>query len=289
MILLDGKATAQKKQIELKKTVDQLFLKTGIRPKLAVVLCGDYPPSQIYVRNKIKACQEVGIISDFIKLPGDITQSNLILEIEKLNQDPLIHGILVQMPLPKGLDSNLAIEAISEYKDVDGFSYSSLGRLMAKNSIVKSCTPLGIMRLLEEYKINVSGLNAAVVGRSTIVGLPMQMMLTHADATVTLCHSKTKNLSVILQQSDLVVVAMHQCRFLGQQDFKKGAIVIDVGIHPPGPQNAKISGDVRYEELENWAYAATPVPGGVGPMTIYALLENTVTLFKYQNKIDELV
>jgi methylenetetrahydrofolate dehydrogenase (NADP+)/methenyltetrahydrofolate cyclohydrolase len=278
-VILDGKKVALKIRAEVKEEVSRLKAQNpALSPKLCVVMVGDYPPSQVYVRNKIKACEEVGIESKKVVLPETIMESQLVQEIDKLNQSSDVDGILVQFPLPKPLSQSCVLESISYKKDVDGFSYSNLGRLMAGHPLVEPCTPAGIMRLLDEYQISIEGKKAVVVGRSLIVGKPMAQLLTQRHATVTLAHSKTQNLSDLTSQADICIFAAHQPRFFGRQYVKKGSVVIDVGIHTD--QNGKIHGDTKFEELEDWAAYITPVPGGVGPLTIAMLLKNTVTLFK---------
>lgn len=280
MILLDGRELSKKLRANLQAEVAGLYSVHKLRPKLCVVMCGDYAPSRVYVKNKINACNEVGIESTQVSLPGDISKEDLVRQVQELSQKNDIDGILVQFPLPQNLPSSLVLEHLSYLKDVDGFTYPALGRLMAGQDWVRACTPWGIIRLLEHYKIPIAGKKAVVLGRSLIVGQPMSVLLTQKDATVTLCHSKTPDVKKITQEADIVVVATHQRQKYGREYFKKGAVVVDVGIHPPTSPEAKLCGDVKFDELEGWVSAATPVPGGVGPMTIYSLLENTVTLFK---------
>lgn len=284
--VLDGKLVATVRRAELAKRVQSLKAKTGRAPGLAVVLVGENPASQIYVKNKIKACHEAGIESFHIELPSSITQAELHKEIDKLNQRADVDGILVQLPLPKGLNETLATERILSEKDPDGLTSGNLGLLFAGRTRVAPCTPFGVMKILEHYKIAVAGLNAVVIGRSNIVGKPMAQLLLEANATVTIAHSKTRDLQNLTSAADLVVVAAGRPRFLGSEHFRKGAVVVDVGIHRvPENENlvingkrSTICGDVRYEELLGHSSAVTPVPGGVGPMTIQMLLENTLKL-----------
>lgn len=281
MIILDGRKVSESRRSVLKARTETFKSRHGVEPHLVVVLVGQDPASQVYVRNKIKACEAVGIRSTKIELPAVINQEALNATIKKLVDEPGVDGILVQLPLPKGLKESEFLEILTPEKDVDCFTYSSLGRLWAGEPLVSPCTPKGVMSILEHFKLPVAGLNAVVVGRSQIVGKPMAHLLTEANATVTVCHSKTQDLSRWTREADLVVVAAGKMGLLGKDDFKKDAIVIDVGMHGSG-QGGKLCGDVRTEGLEGWVKAFTPVPGGVGPMTITTLLENTVALAEYR-------
>jgi methylenetetrahydrofolate dehydrogenase (NADP+)/methenyltetrahydrofolate cyclohydrolase len=278
--ILDGKAVAQARRTKLKDRVEKLRTALGRAPGLAVILVGDDPASQVYVSNKIKACAEVGIESFENRLSSNITADGLRLMVDALNSDPLVDGILMQLPLPKHLNSDEAISWISPSKDADCLTAENLGRLWSGKPITTPCTPSGVMAILQHYGIAPEGMNAVVIGRSNIVGKPMAHLLTQANATVTVCHSKTKNLREHLLRADLVVVAAGSPEFLGKGDFADGSVVIDVGIHRKiNAQGAsKLCGDVRLKELTGTLLAATPVPGGVGPMTITMLLENTVRL-----------
>jgi methylenetetrahydrofolate dehydrogenase (NADP+)/methenyltetrahydrofolate cyclohydrolase len=276
MILLDGKAVAAARREALKPRAEKFLQKHNRAPHLSVILVGADPASQVYVRNKEKACHKTGIDSKVHNLPATTTQDELNQWIERLNLDPRVDGILVQLPLPKHLDVDPVLRNIMPEKDADGLTYMNAGFLMAGKATVKPCTPSGIMHILEHYKINVSGMNAVVIGRSQIVGKPMTLLLNEANATVTMCHSKTKDLRHFTTNADIVVVAAGQRRFLGREDFRKGSVVIDVGMHGTG--GGELCGDVRFEELTDIVSAITPVPGGVGPMTIATLLENTVLL-----------
>ena len=277
MLVLDGKVVSSSVRESLLPRVEKFKEKMGRAPHLTVVIVGDDKASHVYVRNKNIACEKVGMSSSIHALPVTTTQKELNQLLQKLNGDDSVDGILVQLPLPKHLSTEEVLKIVSPEKDADGLTYTSLGYFFAGKPLVSPCTPAGVMTILEHYKISVEGLRAVVVGRSNIVGKPMAQMLTEANATVTLCHSKTKNLSEYTRQADLVVVAAGKPLMLGREDFKKDAIVIDVGMHGSG-QNGKLCGDVRFDELQGWAKAATPVPGGVGPMTITTLLKNTCLL-----------
>lgn len=276
MILLDGKNVAAVRREALKPRIEKFKIATGRAPQLSVVLVGEDPASQVYVRNKHRACQKTGMDSSIHTLPATATQDDLNQWIERLNLDPKVDGILVQLPLPKHLQLEPVLRNIMAEKDADGLTYANAGYLASGKPFVKPCTPMGIMSILEHYKINVEGMNAVVVGRSQIVGKPMAMLLNEANATVTICHSKTRNMREHTSRADIVVVAAGQKRFLGREDFKQGSVVVDVGMHGTG--GGELCGDVRFEELADVVSAITPVPGGVGPMTITSLLENTVFL-----------
>ncbi|WP_413577035.1 bifunctional methylenetetrahydrofolate dehydrogenase/methenyltetrahydrofolate cyclohydrolase FolD [Bdellovibrio sp. HCB290] len=277
MLILDGKEVSKQIRASLVPRIESFKSKNGRAPHLAVIIVGEDPASQIYVRNKKKSCESVGMTSTIHALRADITQNELTEMIVTLNNDQDVDGILVQFPLPKHLSSHEVLQMVSPDKDADGLTYKSLGYFFAGKPLVSPCTPKGVMSILAHYKIKVEGMNAVVVGRSNIVGKPMATLLSEANATVTLCHSKTKDLSEFTRKADLVVVAAGKVHLLGKDDFKKDAIVIDVGIHGSG-QGQKLHGDVRFSELQGWVKAATPVPGGVGPMTITTLLENTCLL-----------
>lgn len=277
MLVLDGKAVSKARREKLKTRVQTLVQKTGRPPQLTVIIVGEHLPSQVYVRNKVKACADVGITSNKIEVPADVSVQKFTDLLHTIDHDDSVDGVLVQLPLPKQLQSLDLGELLNPSKDADGFTYGSLGRIASGKGKVAPCTPKGVMSILEHYKISVEGKNAVVVGRSMIVGKPMTWLLADANATVTMCHSKTKDMRSFTQAADIVVVAAGKKHLLGKDDFKKGAIVIDVGMHGSG-EGGGVTGDVRFQELEGWAEAATPVPGGVGPMTITTLLENTVTL-----------
>lgn len=277
MKIIDGKLISKKLREQMKDEVRKLKDK-NIIPCLAVILVGEDPASKIYVSNKKKSCEEIGIESKQFLLAENISQDELIDLIQTLNCDKRISGILVQLPLPKHIDEKLVIEAISPEKDVDAFNEKNVGKIMIGNHSVLPCTPAGIMELLKFEKIDLDGKNCVVVGRSNIVGKPMAMLLLQANATVTICHSHTKNIDYILKQADLIVVAVGKPKFLKADMVKDGAIVIDVGINRD--ENNKIIGDVDFENVKEKVSYITPVPGGVGPMTITTLLKNTLTLVK---------
>lgn len=280
MQILDGKAVAEARRAQIKSRCEKLRVSLGRAPGLAVILVGEDPASQVYVANKIKACREAGIESLEQRLPASVTVDQLKKAIETLNKNPQVDGILLQLPLPKQLNAEEAIGWISPRKDADCLTAENLGYLWSGRPITTPCTPSGVMVILEHYGIPVAGKNAVVVGRSNIVGKPMAHLLSQADATVTICHSKTKNLRDHLKKAEIVVVAAGRPEFLGKEDFAEGSVVIDVGIHrkPSADGKSKLCGDVRFKELEGVVHAVTPVPGGVGPMTITMLLENTVRL-----------
>ncbi len=277
MLILDGKDVARKVREGLSPRISKFREKMGRAPHLTVVIVGDDKASHVYVRNKKIACEKVGMSSTIHQLPAATSQKELHDLLLKLNQDDQVDAVLVQLPLPAHLKVDDVLDTLSPAKDADGLTYKSLGYFFAGRPFVSPCTPAGVMTILKTYGVSVAGMRAVVVGRSNIVGKPMAHMLMEADATVTLCHSKTKNLSEYTRTADLVVVAAGKARLLGKDDFKKDAIVIDVGMHGSG-QGGKLCGDVRFEELDNHVKAATPVPGGVGPMTIATLLENTCWL-----------
>lgn len=276
-IILDGKALAKKTREELKIKVDELK-KKNIFPKLAVIMVGDDPSSKIYVRNKSKACEEVGIEYEEHLLSADIEMKTLLDLINELNNRKDVHGILLQSPIPKNLDINLAFRTTKPEKDVDGFNPINVGKLSLNQDCFVSCTPFGIMRMLSEYNIETEGKHAVIIGRSNIVGKPMLQCLLNKNATVTVCHSKTQNLAEITKQADILVCAIGKPNFVTEDMVKEGAVVIDVGIN----RNAegKVCGDVDFENVSKKASYITPVPGGVGPMTIAMLMNNIVKAAK---------
>lgn len=277
--LIDGKAVSASLREAMKAEVEELA-EQGITPGLAVVLVGDDPASQVYVRNKEKGCEELGIYSEKYELPAATTQRELMDLVETLNKKPDIDGILVQLPLPDHLDSNAVIEAISPDKDVDAFHASNVGRIMLGDYRFLPCTPAGIMELIHSTGIEVEGKECVIVGRSNIVGKPMAMLLLHENGTVTVCHSRTKNLAEVTRRADILVAAVGKPNFITAEMVKEGAVVIDVGMNRDG--NGKLCGDVDFEAVGEVAGAITPVPGGVGPMTITMLLKNTITAAKKQ-------
>ncbi len=271
--LIDGKQLAQKRREEIKRTVEQLKAK-GIVPGLAVVLVGEDAASQIYVRNKEKACEEVGFYSEVYRLPESTSQEELLQLIERLNHDEKIHGLLVQLPVPAHIDEKAVIHAIDARKDVDGFLPENLGSLLIGEPAFEPCTPKGCIDLIKQTGIEITGKKAVVVGRSNIVGKPVAMMLLRENATVTICHSKTKNLKEELLTADIVVAAVGKSNFITGDMIKDGAVVIDVGMNRL--ESGKLTGDVDQASLEGRDCWLTPVPGGVGPMTITMLMQNTL-------------
>lgn len=283
MTLIDGKATSQKIKDEIKNEVIKLKQK-GITPTLAVILVGDDPASQTYVASKQKACLACQMGSVMHKLSANTTEQELISLIDVLNADDSIDGILVQLPLPKHINTNEILRKIDPKKDVDGFCAQNMGALVSGLDGFVPCTPLGIMELLKQYNINPQGLNALVIGRSNIVGKPMAALLLNAGATVTIAHSKTKNLADLSKNADLIIAAIGKANFIKPEMVKKGAIIIDVGINRL--ENGKLVGDCDFENLKDKCDFITPVPGGVGPMTIAMLLSNTLKSAK-ERKLNE--
>lgn len=271
--MIDGTALAQKIRKEVAKEVEGLK-KKGVIPGLAFIVVGLHPPSQIYVDNKQKACAEVGIKSFLEKYPEDISEKELLSHLDRLGQNRDIHGILVQLPLPPSLHAKKILSHIAPEKDVDGLHPENLGKLVTQQPCLKACTPQGILRLIESTGVVIRGKNACVVGRSAIVGLPTALLLLQQDATVTLCHSQTKNLKEKIAEADILVAAIGKPETIRGDWIKEGAIVIDVGIHRYS--DGKIVGDVHFESASQRNLKITPVPGGVGPMTIAMLLKNTV-------------
>ena len=273
--LIDGKALAAKIRADMKVKVAQLEAEHGYRPGLAVVLVGENPASQVYVRNKIKACEEAGIRSIEKRLPESTSEEDLLNLVRSLNEDPSVDGILVQLPLPKHISDLKVIDTISPDKDVDGFHVNSAGRLLVGRPGFRPCTPAGIAEMLDSIGFDCSGKRAVVVGRSNIVGKPMALMLLERNATVTIAHSRTKDLPAVCREADLLVVAVGRAKLVTADYVKEGAVVIDVGMDRD--ENGKLCGDVNTESVLEKASYVTPVPGGVGPMTIAMLLTNTVS------------
>ncbi|MEY4481508.1 MAG: bifunctional methylenetetrahydrofolate dehydrogenase/methenyltetrahydrofolate cyclohydrolase FolD [Pseudomonadota bacterium] len=271
--IIDGNALAKKIRIEIATRTASLVAR-GIQPGLAVLLVGEDPASQVYVRNKVKACEDVGMHSILERHPADLSEEKLLQRINELNQDKSIHGILVQLPLPKHIDSHRVIESIAPEKDVDGFHVANAGALMIGAPLFRPCTPYGCMKMLESIDYPIRGARAVVIGASNIVGKPMAMLLLQAGATVTICNSKTRDLTAHTKEADILVVATGKAKMITGEMVKPGAVVIDVGINrlPDG----KLCGDVDFESVQTVASAITPVPGGVGPMTITMLLLNTL-------------
>lgn len=275
--IIDGKQIAKEVRAEIAAECAELK-KKGIIPGLAVVIVGTDPASQVYVRNKKKACEEVGFRSEVFELPEKTTEEELLALVKKLNEDVNIHGILVQLPLPEHLDDEVIIANIDPKKDVDAFHPSNVGKIMIGNYDFLPCTPAGVMVLLEKSGIDVSGKECVVVGRSNIVGKPQAMLLLHANGTVTICHSRTKDLAEVTRRADILVVAIGKADFITGDMVKDGAVVIDVGMNRKA--DGKLTGDVDFATVEPKASYITPVPGGVGPMTITMLLRNTLTSAK---------
>jgi len=271
--IIDGKAIAKKIREDIRQKTIKLKEDRGIIPGLTVILVGDDPASQIYVRNKEKSCRSVGINSNIIHYDSNISQDTLLKKIYELNEDEDVHGILVQLPLPKHIKSQIVLNAIDPQKDVDGFHPVNVGKLVIGEKTLEPCTAKGIIYLIEETGIEIEGKHAVVIGRSNIVGKPVSLMLLHKNATVTMCHSKTEDLKDIARQADILVVAVGNPEFIDGSYIKEGAVVIDVGT---SRVNNKLYGDIKFEEAVNKAGWITPVPGGVGPMTIAMLLENTL-------------
>ena len=273
-IIINGKETSAAMKAELKEKVAAFVADTGVTPGLAVIIVGNDPASAVYVRNKGNACAEVGIHSETIRLPEETTETELLGLIDRLNRDEKTHGILVQLPLPKQISEERVIASISPNKDVDAFHAENVGHITIGNYRFLPCTPAGVMALLDRYGIEVAGKHCVVIGRSNIVGKPQALLLLEKNGTVTICHSKTKNLADITRQADIIVAAVGRPKFVIADMVKEGATVIDVGINrlPDGT----LCGDVDFENVAPKAYAITPVPGGVGPMTVTMLLYNTL-------------
>ncbi|HEO3659529.1 TPA: bifunctional methylenetetrahydrofolate dehydrogenase/methenyltetrahydrofolate cyclohydrolase [Streptococcus agalactiae] len=271
--LIDGKALSQKMQAELGRKVERLKEQHGIIPGLAVILVGDNPASQVYVRNKERYALEAGFKSETLRLSESISQEELIDIIHQYNEDKSIHGILVQLPLPQHINDKKIILAIDPKKDVDGFHPMNTGHLWSGRPMMVPCTPAGIMEMFREYHVDLEGKHAVIIGRSNIVGKPMAQLLLDKNATVTLTHSRTRNLSEVTKEADILIVAIGQGHFVTKDFVKEGAVVIDVGMNRD--ENGKLIGDVVFEQVAEVASMITPVPGGVGPMTITMLLEQT--------------
>lgn len=284
--LLDGKKLALHLQEETRRQADALFESRGLRPGLAAVLVGDNPASHIYVRNKRKACEQAGLESWLHALPADTSESNLLDLVQRLNADPKVHGILVQLPLPRQIDENRIVQAVNPLKDVDGFGPISQGLLASGRPRFLPCTPAGIQQLLIHNQVPIEGAHVVIIGRSNIVGKPLALVLlqkgTHANATVTVCHSQTRDLPDIARQADILVAAIGSPRFVTADMVNPGAVVIDVGMNRLPDKT--LVGDVDFDKVQKIASAITPVPGGVGPMTIAMLLSNTLAAAKMSEK-----
>lgn len=279
--LMDGKALAEKIQSELQQRIQALQPQIGRKPGLAVLMVGDNPASAAYVRNKERACNKVGIASFGQHFPVNTSQSELEQAIQALNQDERVDGILVQLPLPDHLDGVSLLHQIDPDKDADGLHPANLGRLVRGENGLRSCTPAGVMRLLQEYQIDPQGKQAVVVGRSILVGKPLALMLLEADATVTIAHSRSHNLPAITQQADILIAAVGRPKLITAEMVKRGAVVVDVGINRVEDTNgnSRLVGDVDFESVQEVAEFLTPVPGGIGPMTVAMLLQNTVVSY----------
>ena len=278
--LLDGKSLAAQVRTGVKQKVTALAQR-GIRPGLAVILAGDDPASRVYVKNKVRACEETGIASTLIELPGSVSQGELLAQVDRLNRDAAVHGILVQLPLPKQIDSSKVLEAVSPAKDVDGFHEANMGALLAGQPRLVPCTPAGVMRLLEHAQVPIAGRRAVVIGRSNIVGKPLSLLLLQKDATVTICHSKTTAIEAVTREADILVAAIGRAKLVRAEMVKPGACVIDVGVNRLA--DGRLAGDVDFEAVKNIAGWITPVPGGVGPMTIAMLLENCLLAARHES------
>ncbi len=272
--IIDGKLIAKSIREEIKKKTEELIRQHGIQPGLAAVIVGDNPASRVYVNSKRKACAEVGIYSEEHALPKEMAQEDLLKLINQLNSNPKIHGILVQLPLPKQIDEKTIINSVSPYKDVDGFHSLNVGNLLLGSPTFIACTPLGIMKLIQSTGVEIKGKHAVVVGRSNIVGKPVAILLLAEHATLTICHSRTHDLAAVCRQADILVAAIGKPKMITGDMIKPGAVVIDVGINRV---NDKLVGDVDFDSAAQVAGFLTPVPGGVGPMTIAMLLQNTLT------------
>ena len=275
--IIDGKQVSRQVRERVSAETEKLKEK-GITPGLAVIIVGEDPASQVYVRNKEKACEEVGFYSEKFALPENTTQEELNALVKELNERKEINGILCQLPLPKHINEDKVVKAISPKKDVDGFHPQNVGALVIGEQGFVSCTPAGIIQLLKRSNIEIEGKHCVVIGRSNIVGKPMSLLMLRENATVTICHSRTKNIKEICREADILIVAIGKPQFIGADYIKDGAVVIDVGIHRD--ENNKLCGDVKYDEVEPKASYITPVPGGVGPMTIAMLMHNCVEAMK---------
>ncbi len=273
--IIDGKAVSASVRAELKAECEKFYGEYGYKPGLAVIIVGENPASQVYVRNKEKGCNEVGYYSEVYRLPKETTEDQLLALVDKLNKDERIHGILCQLPLPKHLDETKVILAIDPEKDVDAFHPVNVGKIMIGNYSFLPCTPAGVMKLIESTGVEISGKECVVVGRSNIVGKPQAMLLLQKNGTVTICHSRTKDLCEVTKRADILVVAVGKADFITGDMVKDGAVVIDVGMNRKA--DGKLTGDVDFASCEPKASYITPVPGGVGPMTITMLLRNTMT------------
>ncbi len=284
MQIIDGKKVSANVKERVRLECERLVKEHGVTPGLAVVIVGDDSASRVYVNNKKKACELVGFKSEEYALPAETTQEELLSLVDTLNNKDDINGILVQLPLPKHLDDKSVIERISPKKDVDAFHAVNVGKIMLGEYDFLPCTPAGVMEMLHQYEIPVEGKQCVVIGRSNIVGKPMGMLLLHENGTVTICHSRTKNLKEVCQRADILVAAVGRAKFVTADMVKDGAVVIDVGMNRD--ENGKLCGDVDFENVKDKCSYITPVPGGVGPMTIATLMKNTIKACKLQNGIE---
>ncbi|MBD3194871.1 MAG: bifunctional 5,10-methylene-tetrahydrofolate dehydrogenase/5,10-methylene-tetrahydrofolate cyclohydrolase [Candidatus Lokiarchaeota archaeon] len=280
-IILDGRKLASKLNSELSQEIKKIKQETGHTPSLATILVGTNPASEVYIKIKHRTCQEVGINSLMISLDENISSKKLIHKIEELNKDDNVHAILLQLPLPEPLrkETNKIIQKINPSKDVDGFSYINRGKLFDYKETLAPCTPKGIITLLEHYDIEIESKNVTIINRSNLVGKPLIFMFLNRNATITICHSKTKNIENFMKQSDILIVAVGHPNFITKEKIKEGVVLIDVGTNRV---NGKLCGDVNYDEVFEKAYAITPNPGGIGPMTVASLMQNTLICFKNQ-------
>ena len=277
MVLIDGKKVSGQIRNRLAEELQELKKKTGKTPGLATVLVGDDPASAVYIRNKNKICGELGFQSFEQKLSANTSEEKLLQLVRELNSNKDIHGILVQLPLPDQIDSEKILQAIDPKKDVDGFHPVNVGKLVVGNALLTPCTPTGIIELIDHYDIEISGKHAVIIGRSNIVGKPVSMLLLQRNATITICHSRTQDLEEITRSADIIVAAVGRANFVTEEMVSEGTVVIDVGINRV---DGKLTGDVDFEPVSKKASHITPVPGGVGPMTIALLMENTLKAFK---------
>ena len=281
-IIIDGKKTSADIKAEIAKETEIFKAESGVTPGLAVIIVGNDPASEVYVRNKCRACEAVGFYSEKYEMAENIDENELIALIERLNNDKKIHGILVQLPLPKHIDVERVLLSINPSKDVDAFHPYNTGKIMQGKYDFLPCTPAGVMELLKRYNIEIKGKNCTVIGRSDIVGKPMAMLLLQADGTVTICHSRTKDLAAACRNADILVSAVGRADFVNADMVKEGAVIIDVGINRRA--DGSLCGDIKYDEVADKASAITPVPGGVGPMTIAMLMRNTLTAAQKYSK-----
>ena len=277
--IISGKLLAKSIKDAIKEEIDSLVNNGKRRPKLSVILVGDDPASKSYVSGKSKACEECGIINETILMPQDVSEEELLKKIDELNNDSKVDGILVQLPLPKHINESRVIEAVEYKKDVDGFHSQNVAKLYSKKECIEPCTPKGIIKLIKKANVNMDGANAVVIGRSNIVGQPVAKLLMNENATVTICHSHTKNMKQITKHADILVVAIGKAKFVDKSFVKHDACVIDVGVNRD-KETGKLCGDCDFDSLNGYVKVLTKVPGGVGPMTIASLMENTLTCYK---------